>query len=110
METITTAQADCKSNSTSRPDTPRARGELARPTSTRSCRGCTGGQGTLPNSDFVLSALKAATLRARLAAAEFDTVGLALKRNLVSVEGALAWLHDIDLLDHVIHRPILDAH
>jgi hypothetical protein len=64
------------------------------------------GRGRWPDSDFVLSALKAATLRARLAAAELDTIGLALKRNLVSVEGALAWLHDVDLLDHVIYRPI----
>ena len=61
--------------------------------------------GTLPNSDFVLSALRAASLRARLAVSALDTIGLTLKRNLISVEDALAWLHDIDLLDHVIYRP-----
>lgn len=67
-------------------------------------------RGPLPDSDFVLSALRAATLRARLAATELDMIGLALKGNLVTVEGALGWLHDVDLFDHVIYRPVFDAH
>lgn len=96
--------------SSSRPDTPRASGELARPTPPAQRTEVLLGSGALPDSEFVLSALRAATLRARLVATELDTIGLALKSNLVTVEGALAWLHDVDLFDHVIYRPISNAH
>jgi hypothetical protein len=90
---------------------PRANaGELARPKEPALSAEVPAGPGTLPDSEFVLAALRAATLRARLAASELDTIGLALKRNLVTVEGALAWLHDADLLDHVIYNPIANAH
>ena len=108
METITTAQADCKSNSTSRPDAPRDGGEMARPLVQSADVPLE--PSALPDTEFTLAAIRSATLRARLAANELDSIGIALKRNLVSVEGALAWLHDVDLLDHVIYRPILDAH
>ena len=55
----------------------------------------------LPDTEFLLSALRVATLRARLAANELDSIGVALKRGLVSYDDAMAWLHDVDLLDHV---------
>ena len=57
------------------------------------------------DSDFLLASLRTATLRARLAANEFDTIGIALRRGLVSPDEAVAWLHDANLFDHVIYRP-----
>jgi len=63
------------------------------------------GQGVLPDKDFLLSALRAASLRAKLASTEMDSIGVALKRGLVSTEEALTWLHDENLFDHVIYRP-----
>ena len=51
MNAITTAQADCKSNSASRPDTPRASGELARPTPPALAADVPAGQGTLPQCE-----------------------------------------------------------
>ena len=62
-------------------------------------------RGMLPDTEFLLSALRVATLRARLAANELDMIGVALKRGLVSYDDAVAWLHDIDLLDQVAYRP-----
>jgi hypothetical protein len=59
------------------------------------------GRAVLPDTEFLLSALRVATLRARLAANELDSIGVALKRGLVSYDDAVAWLHEIDLLDHV---------
>jgi hypothetical protein len=41
-------------------------------------------------------------LRAKLIATELDSVGVALRHNLVSHDGAIEWLRDIDLLDHVL--------
>lgn len=59
----------------------------------------------MPDNEFLLAALRTATLRARLAANELDTVGLALKQGLVSYNDAVAWLDEINLLDHVDYRP-----
>jgi len=63
------------------------------------------GQGVLPDKEFLLSALRAACLRAKLASTEMDSIGVALKRGVVSTEEAVAWLHDENLIDHVIYRP-----
>jgi hypothetical protein len=57
------------------------------------------------DTEFLLSAIRAATLRARLAATEFDSIGIALRRGLVSPDEAVAWLSDLNLLDHVLCRP-----
>jgi hypothetical protein len=62
-------------------------------------------RGMLPDTEFLLSALRVATLRARLAANELDSIGVALKRGLVSHDDAVAWLNDIDLLDQVAYWP-----
>ena len=59
----------------------------------------------MPDKEFLLASLRTATLRARLAANELDTIGLALKQNLVSFDDAVAWLDEINLLDHVDLRP-----
>jgi hypothetical protein len=56
----------------------------------------------MPDKEFLLAALRAATLRARLATNELDTVGVALKQGLVSCDDAVAWPHEINLLDHAI--------
>jgi len=61
----------------------------------------------MPDKEFLLAALRTATLRARLAANELDTVGIALKQGLCSYDDAVAWLRDENLLDHVLFRPEL---
>ena len=59
----------------------------------------------MPDKEFLLAALRTATLRARLTANELDTIVLALKQNLVSFDDSVAWLDEINLLDHVDYRP-----
>jgi hypothetical protein len=108
VQSITTAAADSKSNSTSRQDRPRAiDGELARSSPPVPSTDVLGERGTLPDSEFLLSSIRSATLRARLVANELDTIGMSLKRNLISVEGAVTWLRAENLLDHVLFRPEL---
>ena len=53
-------------------------------------------------SEFLLTCLRAASLRAKLIATELDSVGVALRHNFVSHDGAVEWLRDIDLLDYVL--------
>ncbi len=45
--------------------------------------------------EFLLSALRAASLRARMYEIEIQSVGIALKGNMVSVTEALKWIKDI---------------
>ena len=59
------------------------------------------------NSDqleFLLTCLRAASLRAKLIATELDSVGVALRHNFVSHDGAVEWLHALNLLDQVLYR------
>lgn len=42
--------------------------------------------------DLLLVALRAGSLRARLAAAEIDQIGVALKLNIIDTETALRWI------------------
>ena len=61
--------------------------------------------GPVENSDqseFLLTCLRAASLRAKLIATELDSIGVALRHNLLSQDGAIEWLRDLDLLDHVL--------
>ena len=51
--------------------------------------------------DLLLSALRAATARARLAANEFDTIGISLRQKLVTCEQALQWARDEGLIGWV---------
>jgi len=44
--------------------------------------------------DLLLSAFRAATARARLAANEFDTIGISLRQKLITCEQALEWARD----------------
>jgi hypothetical protein len=58
-----------------------------------------------PETDFLLTAIRAATLRCRLEAVELDSVGTALRHGLICHDAALDWLHEINLLNHVLYRP-----
>ena len=49
--------------------------------------------------DFLLSALRASSLRARLFAVEVDSVGMALKSGMVTVPEALRWIKDVGALE-----------
>ena len=48
--------------------------------------------------DLLLSALRAGTARARLAATEFDTIGISLRQKLVTCEQAVQWARDEGLV------------
>ena len=48
--------------------------------------------------DLLLSALRAATARARLAATEFDTIGISLRQKAITCEQALEWCRDEGLI------------
>jgi hypothetical protein len=48
--------------------------------------------------DLVISALRAATARARLAATEFDTIEISLRQKLITCEQALQWARDEGLI------------
>src|SRR5213075_450746 len=53
--------------------------------------------------DYVLAALRSAALRTRLAANEIDTIGLALRSELITPEAALLWARDAGVIDLVGH-------
>jgi hypothetical protein len=57
----------------------------------------------------VLAALRSAALRARLAANEIDTIGLALRSELITPEAGLLWARDAGVLDLVGHEDIEGA-
>jgi hypothetical protein len=48
--------------------------------------------------DLMLSALRTATARARLAATEFDSIGISLRQKLITCEQALQWARDEGLI------------
>src|SRR3989442_14434238 len=43
---------------------------------------------------YLLQELRCAALRARLAACEIDSIGVALRASWINVDTALEWLHD----------------
>ncbi len=47
--------------------------------------------------EFVLAALRAAALRAKAMEADLNTIGIALKGNLIPPETAVKWVRDADL-------------
>ena len=51
--------------------------------------------------DLLLSALRAATARARLAANEFDTIGISLRQKQITCQQALEWACDEGLIGWV---------
>jgi hypothetical protein len=54
---------------------------------------------------FLISALRAASARARLATNLFDTIGVSLRERMVTPDEAVAWLIDEGLLEQVEYRP-----
>jgi hypothetical protein len=52
-------------------------------------------------TELILSALRSATLRAKLDANEFETIGIALRAGMISPKGAIEWLEDSGLVDQV---------
>jgi hypothetical protein len=61
-------------------------------------------------SEFLLACLRTATLRAKLIANELDSVGVALRHNFVSHDGAIDWLRDLDLAAMRSRRPTVSCH
>jgi hypothetical protein len=51
--------------------------------------------------EFLLSALRAASLRAKVFESEINTIGVALKSNMVTPEQAVKWIKDIGALDSI---------
>ena len=51
--------------------------------------------------DLMISALRAATARARLAANEFDTIGISLRQKLITCEQALEWAREEGLISWI---------
>ncbi len=54
---------------------------------------------------FLITALRAASARARLATNVFDTIGVSLRERIISADDAVAWLRDEGLLEQVEWRP-----
>jgi hypothetical protein len=54
---------------------------------------------------FLLFLLGVATLRSKLIAVDLDSISIALKQGLISLEGAIAWLDDLSLFEIVVQRP-----
>jgi hypothetical protein len=54
---------------------------------------------------FLISAIRAASARARLATNVLETIGVSLREKLVSPDEAVAWLRDEGLLGEVEYRP-----
>lgn len=48
--------------------------------------------------DFLIVALRAAALRARVMEADINTIGVALKGNLIGCDTAVKWIKDAGLL------------
>jgi hypothetical protein len=51
--------------------------------------------------EYLLHALRLAAARSRLATNVFDSVGVSLRHKQIDCDGAMKWLHDEGLLDHV---------
>jgi hypothetical protein len=51
--------------------------------------------------DYLIQELRCASLRARLAAAEIDTIGMLLRNNWITLDDAVNELHCAGALDYV---------
>jgi hypothetical protein len=52
--------------------------------------------------EYLLAELRCASLRARLAQADIEAIGLALKGELLTIEDALELLSDCDALRYIV--------
>ena len=57
--------------------------------------------------DLVLSALRVAATRSRLITNVLETIGIALRQKQIDCAGAMAWLKEEGLLDHLPLGPEL---
>ena len=55
--------------------------------------------------EYVLSELRCAALRARLAACDIDSIGIALRGGMIGSRDALDALADVDALDYLEPTP-----
>jgi hypothetical protein len=55
--------------------------------------------------DLILSSLRVAATRSRLITNIFDSIGVALRQKQIDCAGAMAWLKDEGLLDHLPFGP-----
>jgi hypothetical protein len=62
-----------------------------------------------PLREYVLGELRCAALRARLAAADIDTIGVALNSGMIEPQTALEWLADAGAFDYVEPTPSTGA-
>jgi hypothetical protein len=53
---------------------------------------------------FLLHLLRLAALRAMLTVVDLDSISLALKQGLISLDGAVAWLDDLGLFELVVQQ------
>ena len=53
------------------------------------------------HKDFLLAALRAASVRAKLMEADINSIGVALKGDLIGPETAVQWIRDAGLLGMV---------
>jgi hypothetical protein len=51
--------------------------------------------------DFVIASIRTARTRLQLLSCELDEIGIALSRDMLPLERAVTWLHDIDVLQLV---------
>lgn len=52
-------------------------------------------------AEFLLAALRVAALRARLAQVELETIGIAVRRKMLSPAAAIEWLESLDAIDYL---------
>ena len=55
--------------------------------------------------EFLITALRAASARARLLTNTFDTIGTSLRHRMITCDEAVAWLSEENLLSEVEYRP-----
>jgi hypothetical protein len=60
---------------------------------------------TSGSRELVLSAIRVAATRSRLQTNILDSVGVALRHKSIDCAGAIAWLRDEGLLDHLPFGP-----
>ena len=53
---------------------------------------------------LLLSFIRVARIRAKLAVVDLDCIGIALKHGVIWLDGAIAWLDDVGLFEIVVQR------
>ena len=87
------AEAGLRSGGGPAPSSDRLRGAI----NSLDSQGQTGTQASI-TPQYLLAHLRAARVRAQLAACEIDAIGVALKAQMIDADEALLWLEDVDAL------------